>query len=276
MAFELRSERSIGKMFDSNQLKEKTVIVSGAASGMGRTTAVEFARRGARVHAWDVNPSLLTAFDDESTILEGTITPRIVDATSSSELDVAVSELLRTSGRLDIVASFVGVIQVANSVDGMPEEEWDRVLNVNLKSQFLMTRAVIPEMRKQNCGRIVLITSMWGQEGQKFFAAYCASKAGLLNFTQSLAKEVVDAGITVNSVAPGMINTELHQKSLRDQAVAEGKSYEEVREQEWSKCPMGYAADPIEITNGVLYLSSNEAKYITGATLDINGGASFR
>lgn len=263
-------------MFNPNQMKNKVVIVSGAATGMGKSTATEYARLGADVFAWDINPAVKDAFGTDAEALDGSITPQIVDATDSGQIATAVQEVVSVRQKVDILANFVGVIQVAAGVEELPEEEWDRVLRINLKSQFLAAKAVVPIMKERKSGRIVLITSMWGQEGQKFFAAYCASKGGLLNFTQSLAKELVGDGITVNSVAPGMINTELHQKSLRDQAVAEGKTYEEVRDQEWAKCPMGYAADPIEITNGVLFLSSEEAKYITGATLDINGGASFR
>jgi NAD(P)-dependent dehydrogenase (short-subunit alcohol dehydrogenase family) len=134
-----------------------------------------------------------------------------------------------------------------------------------------MAKAAVPQFKAQRAGRIVLITSIWGHEGFDLFAAYCASKGGLKLFTQSLAKEMIPYGVNVNAIAPGIINTELHQKALRDEATARGWTYDAVREKEWGKIPTGKAGDPMDVANGVLFLSSDEASYMVAATLDING-----
>lgn len=263
-------------MFNQEQFRDKVVFIVGAGSGMGKANASHFAALGATVVAGDVSDAIHDTFADiqKSTGAEGMSLK--FNATNSQEVDQAVKAAVEKFGRINILVNCVGVIQVANEVELLPEEEWDRVLNINLKSHYLVSKAVIPVLKQQEGGRIVLITSIWGQEGQKYFAAYCASKGGLIMLTQSLAKELVEFGINVNSIAPGMINTELHQKSLRDQAVAEGKTYDEVRDQEWSKCPMGYAGDPMDISNGIVFLASQESRYMTGATLDVNGGIQMR
>ena len=121
-----------------------------------------------------------------------------------------------------MLANFAGVIQEAHDVESLPVEEWDRVLGINLRGHFLMAKAAVGQFKAQRSGRIVLITSIWSHEGFDLFSAYCASKGGLKLFTQSLAKEMIPYGVNVNAIAPGIINTELHQKALRDEATARG------------------------------------------------------
>lgn len=263
-------------MFNPDQFKDKVVLIVGAGSGMGKDNAAQFAGLGATIVACDVNPAVTEEFQKIQAETGCAGNSYVFNATNSGEIASAVQSIEKEFGRVDILVNCVGVIQVANEVELMPEEEWDRVLNINLKSHYLVAKAVIPLLKKQKSGKIVLISSIWGQEGQKYFAAYCASKGGVVMLTQALAKELVEFGINVNSIAPGMINTELHQKSLRDQSIAENKTYEEVRDQEWSKCPMGYAGDPRDISNGIVFLASEEARYMTGATLDVNGGIQMR
>ena len=263
-------------MFNVDQFKDKVVLIVGAATGMGKATAVEFASLGAKLVLGDVNPAVNETLEEIRTTYGVDAISVRVDVTSSESCDAAVAAALKAYGRIDALVNLAGVIQVANDIEVLPESEWDRVLNVNLKGHFLMAKSAIPTFKAQKAGRIVLITSIWGREGHRYFAAYCASKGGLIMLTQSLAKELVEHGVTVNSVAPGMINTELHQKSLRDQAVSEGTSYEEVKAKEWAKAPMGYAGEPRDIANGVVFLCSEESSYMTGATLDINGGILMR
>ena len=263
-------------MFNNEQFRDRVVIIIGAASGMGKQTALQFAELGAKIVITDVNTRINDVFAEikAQTSCEGLAL--VADVTKSQSCKDVVAATLDAFGRIDALVNCAGVIQVANDIEVLPEEEWDRVLNVNLKGHFLMAKAAIPQFKKQKSGRIVLITSIWGREGHRYFAAYCASKGGLIMLTHSLAKEMVEHNVNVNSVAPGMINTELHQKSLRDQAIYEGTTYEEVRDKEWAKAPMGYAGDPSDIANGIIFLCSNESKYMTGATLDINGGILMR
>lgn len=263
-------------MFNNDQFKGRVVLIIGSASGMGKDAASVFAEMGATVVAGDVSPAGAESFAaiQSATGCEGFY--QSVNVTDAASCQAIVDATVAKYGKIDALVNCAGVIQVADDIDAMPEAEWDRVLDINLKGHFLMAKAAVPQFKKQKFGRVVLIASIWGQEGFRYFAAYCSSKFGVVGFTQSLAKELVEYNVNVNAIAPGMINTELHQKALRDQAVSEGKTYEEVKQQEWSKCPMGYAGEPREITNGIVFLSSDEAKYITGATLDINGGIQMR
>jgi NAD(P)-dependent dehydrogenase (short-subunit alcohol dehydrogenase family) len=122
----------------------------------------------------------------------------------------------------------------------------------------------------------VFIGSYYGRQGVAFFSAYCASKAGLINFSSSLALEVADANITVNSVSPGMINTTMHQSALQAEADKRGITFEQMRDTEWDKTPFKRAGEPEDIAHAVLFLASGDARYITGASLDVNGGVLTR
>lgn len=259
-------------MFAVDQFKGQVILIIGAATGMGKATARLFGGMGAKVVITDVSPKVNDTFAEvqKETGCDGF--SLIADVTKFDDCKNAVAKTVEKYGRIDALVNCAGVIQVANDIELMPEEEWDRVLDINLKGHFLMAKASAAQFKKQRHGRIVLITSIWGREGHRYFAAYCASKGGLIMLTHSLAKEMVGYGVNVNSIAPGMINTELHQKSLRDQAVSEGKTYEQVRDQEWAKAPIGYAGDPEDIANGIIFLYSKESKYMVGATLDVNGG----
>jgi NAD(P)-dependent dehydrogenase (short-subunit alcohol dehydrogenase family) len=258
------------------QFRDRVVLVVGAATGMGRATAEQFARMGATVVCGDVNPAVDATFAEvvEAVGAKGFATR--IDVTDLASCTAAVRETVDRYGRIDVLVNLAGVIQVAHDVESLSEDEWDRVLNVNLKGQFLMAKAAVGQFKSQRSGRIILISSIWGRVGEAFFAAYSSSKGGLVTFTHALAKEMVEYGVTVNAIAPGMINTELHQKALRDEAESRGLTYEQVRDKEWAKIPLGYAGEPEDIAHGVTYLASDEARYVTGVYLDINGGVLFR
>lgn len=259
-------------MVGTEQFRGRVVLLVGAATGMGRASADLFASVGATVVMGDVNPAVDAEWAAVQAAHPGTqgFATRI-DVTDLDSCRAAVERTVAEYGRIDVLANFAGVIQEAFDIESMPVEEWDRVLNINLRGHFLMAKAAAGQFKAQKGGRIVLITSIWGHEGFDLFAAYCASKGGLKLFMQSLAKEMVPHGVNVNAIAPGIINTELHQKALRDEATARGWSYDEVREKEWGKIPTKRAGTPEDIANGVLFLSSDEASYMVGATLDING-----
>jgi NAD(P)-dependent dehydrogenase (short-subunit alcohol dehydrogenase family) len=261
---------------DLEQFRDRVVLVVGAATGMGRATAEEFAKLGATVVCGDVNPAVDKTFAEvvEGNGAKGFATR--IDVSNFESCTAAVRDTLDRYGRLDVLVNLAGVIQVAHDVESLPEEEWDRVLSINLKGHFLMAKAAVGQFKKQRSGRIIMTTSIWGRVGEAYFAAYSASKGGLILFVHALAKEMVEYGVTVNGIAPGMINTELHQKSLRDEAEARGWTYDQVREKEWGKIPLGYAGDPADIAHGVIYLASDEARYVTGTNLDINGGILIR
>lgn len=259
------------------RFKDKVVLVVGAAQGIGRTAARLFAAEGAVVVTADVQPTIdaeRAKLEQEFPGLRGfAVRLDVTDADAS----VALAErIVKELGKVDVLAHIAGVVQTAGRAEDLELPEWDRVFEVNTKGPFLTTRAVVPHMREAGYGRIVLIGSYYGRHGVPLFTAYCASKAAVINYTSSLALEVADAGITVNSVSPGMINTEMHQGALAAEAQARGVSYEEVRDTEWGKTPLGRAGEPEDIANAVLFLASDQAPYITGASIDVNGGVLTR
>lgn len=260
-------------MVGTEQFRDRVALLVGAATGMGRASAELFASVGSTVVMGDVNPAVTTAWEEVQAAnpgVKGFATH--LDVTDLDSCRAAVERTVAEYGRIDVLANFAGVIQEAYDVESMPVEEWDRVLNINLRGHFLMAKAAVPQFKAQRHGRIILITSIWSHEGFDLFSAYCASKGGLKLFMQALAKEMVQYGVNVNAIAPGIINTELHQKALRDEATARGWTYEQVREKEWGKIPTGKAGTPEDIANGVLFLASDASSYMTGSELVIDGG----
>jgi NAD(P)-dependent dehydrogenase (short-subunit alcohol dehydrogenase family) len=257
--------------------QDKVVWVIGAGQGIGRTAAGLFAAAGATVVVSDRNPAVQDVFDalkTEHPDLQGFAATQDVSVAADNQR--VGDEIVERFGRIDVLAHIAGVVQTAGPAEELPEEDWDRVMSVNLKGPFLTSKVVVPVMRRQGSGKIVYIGSYYGRHGVAYFSAYCASKAAVMNFTASLALEVADAGINVNSIAPGMINTEMHQGALQAEADARGISYDEMRDTEWGKTPFKRAGDPEDIANAVLFLSSDQAAYITGASLDVNGGVLTR
>jgi NAD(P)-dependent dehydrogenase (short-subunit alcohol dehydrogenase family) len=252
----------------------KVALLMGAAQGMGRVAGQRFAEEGATVVMADVKSDVEESFAAVTDGRPGFAA--VCDITSSDDVQALVDRTVAEFGRIDIAVAFSGVVQDAALVSELTEQEWDRVMSVNLKGHFFFTKAVAPQMAKQKSGRIVLIASFWGRKGYAYYAAYCASKAGVISLTQTLAEELAPHGVTVNSVAPGMINTSMHEKALREEAAERGMSFEEFRDSEWAKIPLGKAGDPEDIVNAVLFLASDEAKYMTGASVDVNGGVQLR
>lgn len=255
----------------------KVVLLVGAATGMGLAAAELYAAQGAVLVLGDVNPAVDSEFARLAAAHPGLggFAARL-DVTSWESVEGVVARTVGELGRIDVVVVFAGVIQVAAEVETMPVEEWDRVQSINLRGHFLVCKAVAPVLKAQRSGKVVLITSIWAHEGFGLFAAYCASKGGLKLLMQAFAKEMTPFGVQVNAIAPGMINTGIHQNALRYEAAARGVSYEAVRDQEWAKIPVGYAGEPVEIAHAVLWLTSAAASYVVGATIDVNGGVLFR
>jgi 3-oxoacyl-[acyl-carrier protein] reductase len=241
----------------------KTVIVTGAAKGIGRAIAHAFVREGARVAALDVDESALQMVADELAAAGGHALALRTDVTRPADIRAAVDATVARFRRIDVLVNNAGGFAAIRPTEDIPDDEWDAILRMNLTSVFLCTKAVLPQMKRQGGGRIVNLSSIAGRGGAIVLSAhYTAAKAGVLGFTRQLAREVAPLGITVNAVAPGTTATERF-RALRTPEQTRALT---------DTVPMRRVAEPSEVAACVLFLASDAASYVTGACLDVNGG----
>lgn len=246
-----------------SRFEGKVVIVTGAAKGIGAAIARAFARERAKLAAIDVDAPALDGLVKELTGQGVDALALRSDVTQAADVARAVEAVLARWGRIDVLINNAGGFSTIRRTEEIPEEEWERILRLNLTSVFLCSRAVLPIMKRQRAGRIVNMSSVAGRAGAVTVAShYAAAKAGILGFTRHLAREVAAEGITVNAIAPGTVATE-RWKALR--------TPEESRRLAES-VPARRVSEPAEIAECVLFLGSDAAGYMTGATLDVNGG----
>lgn len=243
-------------MFD---LTGKVALVTGASSGMGRATAVALANQGAFVIAGARRLERL----EELHAQNPHITPVRMDVTKRSDIDEAVKQAVSLHGKLDILVNNAGVLSYVPFLD-LADEQWDTIMNTNLKGYYHAAQAAAKEMAKQKSGRIINIASIGsGGVGVGFpmIAHYCASKGGIIGLTEALAAELGPMGITVNAIGPGGVDTEMTQGST-----------EEIKAGMTARLPIKRFGKPEEIAAAVVYFASDEAAYTTGATLYVDGG----
>lgn len=241
-------------------LKGKVALVTGASRGIGLAIAHELARQGAKVAACDLNAESVNEINQffKQNQLDGH--GFCMDVTKSDSIESALADVTAFYGAPQILVNNAG-ITMDNLVLRMSDEEWQRVINTNLSSVFFVSRRCLRSMIKERWGRIINIASMVGVTGNAGQANYTAAKAGVIAFTKSLAQESASRMVTVNAVAPGFIDTIMTQKIPTAQ-----------REKWLEKVPMGRAGQPEEVAKAVAFLASDDAAYITGITLHINGG----
>ncbi|NIM58505.1 MAG: 3-oxoacyl-[acyl-carrier-protein] reductase [Candidatus Aminicenantes bacterium] len=238
----------------------RSSIVTGASQGIGKAIALELAREGAEVILVDIQKEKLDEVADEIRANKGKAAVFRADVSRMDEAVRVVEEVVKGSKKIDFLVNNAGITK-DNLLMRMKEEEWDAVLNVNLKGVFNFSKTVIRNMINNRYGRIVNISSIVGLIGNVGQCNYSASKAGVIGFTKSLAREVASRGITVNAVAPGYIDTPM----------TEGLP-EAVKQQFRDWIPMKRFGTPEEITHAVKFLLSDEAAYITGQVINVNGG----
>ncbi len=232
-------------------LKDKVVIVTGGAAGIGRATAARFADEGARVVVWDV-----------------TTEPRI-DVTNCEQVERAVDDVVKQHGRVDVLVNNAGIVRDAQLVkwkDGdvvatMDDATFDAVVNVNLKGVFVCTRAVVPHMIRAGRGVILNASSIVGLYGNFGQTNYAATKAGVISFTKTWARELGRYGIRVNAVAPGFIATEMVK--AMPQKVLDAMA---------GKAPLGTLGEPDDVASAYAWLASDAARFVSGAVLSVDGG----
>jgi 3-oxoacyl-[acyl-carrier protein] reductase len=235
----------------------KTVLVTGGARGIGRAIAEAFVHKGANVVICDIDPEAVSAAAAE---MGGRALGIKADVTNGAEVEGLVEQSVAKFGRLDILVNNAGITRDTLLIR-MDEKDWDLVLDINLKGAFLCTKAAARVMMKQRYGRIVNISSIIGLIGNAGQANYAASKAGLFGLTKSTARELGSRNVTVNAVAPGFIETEMTKKLS-----------EAARGAMLDKVVLGRPGEPADVAATVLFLASDEAAYVTGQVLSVDGG----
>jgi 3-oxoacyl-[acyl-carrier protein] reductase len=243
-------------------LSGKVAIVTGSARGIGRAIALKLAEAGADIVLNDIAAAAeaLEGVANEIRALDRQALAVTADVSSKDDVNRMVEAAVNAFGHIDIMVNNAGVTRDQLLIR-MTDEEWDTVLNIDLKSAFLCTRAVLRHMLRQRHGRIISIASVVGIIGNAGQANYAAAKAGVIAFTRSVAKEVGSRGITVNAVAPGFIETRMTEK-------LDEKQRQALRQH----IPLGSIGTPRDVAEAVAFLASEEAKYITGQVLSVDGG----
>ncbi|MFA6548957.1 MAG: 3-oxoacyl-[acyl-carrier-protein] reductase [Candidatus Margulisiibacteriota bacterium] len=242
------------------QLKDKVALVTGAAQGIGKSIAIALAKNGANIVVSDINLELAAQTAKEIESLGVKTIAIKTNVADLADVEKSIAEIVKTFGHVDILINNAGITK-DNLLIRMKKEDWDTVIAVNLSGVFNCTKAVSSLMMKQRYGRIISIASIVGQMGNFGQANYAATKAGVIGFTKTVAKELASRGVTANAVAPGFIQTAMTDKIP-----------DEVKKKMLEQIPMGKLGQPEDVAQAVLFLASPAADYITGQVLAVNGG----
>jgi len=243
-----------------NRLKDKIAIITGGADGIGKATAIKFTTEGATAIIWDVQEKKGKTLVEEIKLSGGKAIFFKVDTTNVAQVETAVNAAIEKFGTIDILINNAGITRDA-SFKKMTHEQWQQVIDVNLTGVFNCTKAVVPFMLDSGYGKIVNASSVVGLYGNFGQTNYVATKAGIIGMTKTWAREFGRKGINVNCVAPGFTLTDMVAKMP-----------ENVLESMKSKVPLGRLASPEDMANAYLFLCSDEASYINGHTLSVDGG----
>ncbi|MDF3310627.1 SDR family NAD(P)-dependent oxidoreductase [Rhodococcus sp. T2V] len=259
-------------------LQNRVAVITGAGGGIGAATSVRLAAEGYRLALLDYSDEAVAEAERvvRNEFPDTDILGVRCDVADESSVAAAAETIGGWTDKVHAVALVAGVLQQAYPVEELPLKEFDRVIDVNVRGVFLLTRALVPMIPAHDGGSLTAIASWSGQLGSPYFTAYCASKAAVIVFMQSVASELAGRGIRANSVCPGNIATSMHTDALQVEADQRGIAFDEMKSIEWAKIPLGYAGPPSTIADAVAFLSSDRASYITGTALDVNGGVHFR
>jgi len=242
-------------------LTDKVAIVTGSGRGIAKTIALKLAELGANIVINDIgDASTVEEAVEEIKAMNRESLGVMGDVSSAPDVETLVETTINTFGKVDILVNNAGITR-DHLLIRLSDEDWDKVIAVNLRSVFLCTRAVLRHMTRQRWGRIISISSVVGIAGNAGQANYAASKAGIIGFTKTASKEVASRGITVNAIAPGFIATSMTEKL--DEAWIE-----EIKK----RIPAGYLGTPQDVAEAVAFLASEEARYINGHVLSVDGG----
>ncbi len=253
-----------------DEFEGKNVIVTGGAKGIGRGLCRGFAREGASVFCIDVDALAGRQLVAESKELVGTICYQDADVSSASECRRVVATVISEGKGVDILCNNVGIQPVESYLPAheLPEEQWDRILDVNLKSCFLMTKYCVPEMKRRGGGVIINTASVQGLQSMRGVSAYAASKGGMLSLTRQLALEYAPDNIRVLAINPGSVDTPMVAQAIE----ASGTDAEKARQLMAEAHPIGRIGQPQDIANLALFLASDRASFMTGEYVCVDGG----
>jgi len=242
------------------KLEGRVALVTGASQGIGHACALALAREGATVAVTARNQQRLDQLAGQIAAAGGKAAAFVIDVADEEQVKSGIKSALAQFGKIDILVNNAGITR-DQLVMRMKRADWDAVLNTNLTSAYLCIQQVIGSMLKQRWGRIINVTSVFGQMGQAGQANYAASKAGLIGLTMAMAREVASRNITCNAVAPGFIETSMTAALS-----------EEFRQSAVKTIPLGRVGSPVDVAGAVCFLASDDASYITGHVLNVNGG----
>ena len=264
-----------GRATTLGKLDDRVVVVTGAGAsgegiGNGKACAIHYAREGARVVAVDINENALAETGNIITEEGNSVLTKLCDVTDNNSVSSMVAAALHAYGRIDVLHNNVGILDLNGPVS-LPEASWDKVIDTNIKSMFLTCKHVLPVMEQQGKGVIVNISSVagiryWGTPA----IAYDTSKAAILQFTRTVALDYAAKGIRANSILPGVIDTPLINVPLEQ--INDPAEVERIRQERHAMIPIGRMGDPFEIAKAAAFLASDEASYITGTELIVDGG----
>jgi len=243
-------------------LKNKVAIVTGSRRGIGKEIALALAKAGANVVVSDINLDDCNKVVEEIKAIGKKGLAVKADVSNPEDVSQMINLTTEKFGKVDILVNNAG-IYMQKSLTDLTEQDFDRVLDINLKGVFLCSKAAVPEMIKQDKGKIINITSIAGQVGFANSSAYCASKGAVINMTRELALELAQYKINVNAIGPGVIETDMTKELLKDKAT---------RETLLANIPLSRIGKPEDIANAALFLASDNSDYITGITLFVDGG----
>jgi len=253
------------------ELSGKVVLITGAAVGIGRATALLMAEKGASLVLADVNEELGNQTTEEAKRGGAAAMFLKADVSKVTDVDKMVSRAVEKFGRIDALVNNAGVVLISD-VESTQEQDFNRVIDVNFKGVFLCSKAVIPIMRKQGGGVIVNIASVSAHIGQPKHAAYAGTKGAVLSMTRAMAVELAPYNIRVNSVSPGAVDTPMLRSDMNKQSNARGVSVDEVRREFASESAVRRISSPEEIAPVIAFLCSDQSSYMTGADVLVDGG----
>lgn len=253
-------------------LKNKVAIITGGSRGIGREIAHAYANEGALISLVGRSQESLKKVENELLNKGSQAISIVCDVTDEAQVQEMVQVTLQTFGAIDLLVNNAGSAGPTTSIESLDSSDWDEVINSNLKSAFLCCKAVVPSMKKRLGGRIINMSSVSGKRPLQYRAGYCASKMGIIGFTRTVASELGQYNITVNSICPGFVEGERIQSVISKQADARGLDTETVEGEFKQSSPLNRFVTPADIAATAVFLASDHAIGITGEDLNVSSG----